>query len=213
MANNAPRNRGQTAQALRALRKNRDPGQLTSHENEAGEPVSNAGNDTAPYTWSPPFQEQFQFWVSSLQLATSAIQLEPVDVDDFRIVSVLIQYTPLADTSQLIVIPMVGGEVGDALLDQVALPPRMHPMGFVRGDVSLVAGPGAASGGPGYDQQFAARTIAPMQFRTATGDTSPISMTLDFEASSYARFAIAVAEVVVDTDNLSTVAVSWARRT
>jgi hypothetical protein len=199
--------------SIRAIRRTTNPGTLSAHANAAGEPRSNSGNDDAPYIWAPPFQEPLQLWERDVTLTAGAELLEPIDMDDFRVVSTLFRYVPATDTSQLCIIPMVGGNIDDDLITQLGIESPMFPLGFVRGVVTVVGGP--ASGEP-YTQDFAARTTLPtlLQTTVVTANT-PIVLTLDFEACGYKRFSLALYEIGVGemSPTFGTISISFARHT
>ena len=182
----------------------------------AGTPLPNSGNEQAPYSWVAPFQESPHMWLDDEQLpiahAFSVIVaddslLAPIEVADYRVISVYIRYQPEVEGGILSIIPLSGAidaDPADASL--------WTPLSLAGPNITTVSALGSASP---FDQPFSSRLIQGVELRTAPAGAGleTIVISADFEVASYEQFRISLADVgTLEADEAGTVTVRYSRR-
>ncbi len=234
-------NRMEKFRAAHAIRRNTGPGSTSpvGYTDPGGDTRTFTGNEKSAYVWSPPFADPLQtVWtqrpVQELYDANAGIHefprldngqyvlgtcFRPIDVTDYRIVTVVLQMETgrpsigggvgdVDPLSTLEILPIVVWDVLPGVTVNVETEPDLMftPIGFVNPDVTHDQIPFTTTapyspqvpfpGDPDKVSPFSCRTVEPMCLRTTPVTTSGragwTQMALDFEVSSHRAFTLSI---------------------
>lgn len=232
-------NRLEKFRTQHALRRGTDPGSTApvGYTDPGGSTRSFSGNDKSAYVWSPPFADPLETIYRNRTMSdlftendgkhrfplpqynavtgdffgyTYGTCFQPIDVADYRIITIVVQLETRSPELSLELIPVVAWDVLPNTSTNATQQPDLAftPIGFVNPDVTSdeidfeTFQPYQALV-PTVDQKtapFSCRTVEPMCLRTkANGSTGPdpqpvgwTQMALDFEVSSHRSFTLSI---------------------
>ncbi len=229
-------NRLEKFRAVHALRRGGDPGSTApvGYTDPGGTTRTFSGNEKSAYVWSPPFADPLQTIYRDRTMRelfqenngfhrfplpdpstlvptyTYGTCFPPIDVADYRIITIVVQLQTRSPELSLEMIPIVSWDVLPNTSTNATQQPDLAftPIGFVNPDVTSAEiefrtfQPYEATIPPEQNKTapFSCRTVEPMCLRTKpNADTGPApapegwtQFAFDFEVSSHRSFTLSV---------------------